>query len=160
MKQKNHLFPWRLATIRFTQVQASLILATLILTACTKETAAPNENHKFELSCAKDWTLVNQQGNDSYVGYYQKWADRINFDFGFLAFQSVDSIKQTPQMLYFETTVINGSDAKIFKEVRSDGIRLSAFIDKRDGKHKTWLYTYNPKDDRKFISIFKSHKFK
>src|SRR5690242_13752382 len=140
-----------------------LLLVVGFLTTCSKDkelTLPPSVNEKFELLAAKDWTLVNQQGDDSYVGYYKKKTDRINFDFGIVAFRSVDSIKQTPQMLYFEPTVIDGSDAVIFKEVRSDGIRLSTFIDKRDGVHMTWLYTYNSKDDQKFISIFKSHRFK
>ncbi|MGZ5244499.1 MAG: hypothetical protein ACXWDO_03940 [Bacteroidia bacterium] len=123
-------------------------------------TVQAGKNNEFELVSASDWTIINQQGIDSYVGYYQKGTQKISFDFGRFAFESIDSIKNTSEMLYFEETVINGCDAKIFKEKTTDGIRLSAFIDKRDGEHMTWLYTFYSQDDQTIISIFKSHKFK
>lgn len=136
-------------------------LILIFMAGCkTDPLIQPAFNNAFSLDITPEWTLVNLQGTDSYVGYYESSAGKINFDFGRVSFKSVDEIKKESSVLYYEETVIDNCEAKIIKEQRTEGMRLSAFIDKRDGAHKTWLYTYNPSSDAKFIGIFKTHRFK
>ncbi|RIJ49945.1 hypothetical protein D1614_04170 [Maribellus luteus] len=140
----------------------TLLLIILVFVACNKdkENVPTYTNDKFELTAAADWTLVNEQGIDTYVGYYQKEDYKIEFDFGYLAYGNIDSIKNTPDLLLFEELLIDGNKAKIVKENRPDGTRLSAYIDKGDEVNKNRLYTFNTSNDQLFIDIVKSHKFK
>ena len=140
----------------------TLFLIILVFVSCNKdeENVPTYTNDKFELTAASDWTLVNGQGIDTYVGYYQKEDYKIEFDFGNLAYGNIDSIKNTPDLLLFEELLIDGNTAKIVKENRTDGTRLSVYIDKGDGVNKNRLYTFNTSNDQLFIDIVKSHKFK
>ncbi|RFN58165.1 hypothetical protein [Marixanthomonas ophiurae] len=140
----------------------TLLLTILVLVSCNKddENTSTDRNFKFEFTAASGWTLVNEQGEDTYVGYYQKEDYKINFDYGRLAFDKIDSIYNTSDLLYYEELIIDGSRAKITKEDRIDGIRLSAYIDKGDGENKNRIYTFNTSNDQIFINMVKSHKFK
>lgn len=142
----------------------TILLIAVALASCSKKEEEANPtlhtNDQFELSAAADWKLVNGQGIDTYVGYYQKANYRIAFDYGNLAFDNIDSIKNTPELIHYEELRIDGNKAKIIKENRSDGARLTAFIDKGDGLAKNRLYTFNTSNDQLFIDVVKSHQFK
>jgi hypothetical protein len=141
---------------------STLILTILACVSCTKseETLPNHDNDKFELTAARAWTLVNEQGIDTYVGYYHKADYKIYFDFGILAYGSIDSIKNTPDLLHYEELFINGNKAKITKEERDGRTLLFAYIDKGDGIGLNKLSTFNTSDDQLFFKIIKSHKFK
>ena len=80
------------------------LLIILVFLSCKKdeENVPTYTNDKFELTAASDWTLVNEQGIDTYVGYYQKEDIKISFDFGSLAYGNIDSIKNTSDLLYYK----------------------------------------------------------
>jgi hypothetical protein len=136
-----------------------------VLFGCEKErndqaASAPMVNNHFTLTLPEGWMLINEEGTDSYTGFYTNGKDKINFDTGIFSFGSLEDIKKGKNTLYYEETVIGNEPAKIVKEVHEGSIRLSAFIDRGDSVHLTWLYVYYPDNDQKYISIFKTHKFK
>ena len=138
-----------------------ILLILFAILSCNKdhEISPANINDKFELPAASGWVLINEQGIDTYVGYYKKGKYEIHFDFGFMSFGDIDNIKDTHDLLYYEELTINGDRAKIIKSSTGTGTVLSAFIDKGDGKNKNRLYTFNTSDPV-FMEIVKSHKFK
>ncbi len=140
-----------------------ILLSFSVLLSCSRDKPAPvieRNNLYFSLSLPSDWILVNQQGEDTYVGYYESRNDKINFDCGYLAFNTIDDEKQNSTTLYYEEFKIDSADAKIIKEKKTtEGTILSIYIDKRDGIHKARLYVLNSNNDSRFISIFKSFKF-
>lgn len=139
-----------------------MLLIILAFVACDKndDQEPVYVNNYFELTAATDWRLVNETGIDTYIGYYQKDDYKIEFDCGDLSFGDFNEIMNSPELPYYEELIINGINAKIVKEDRVDGIRLSAYIDKGDNEHKNRLYTFNNSDDQLFINIIKSHRFK
>ena len=139
-----------------------LLMTMTLFFSCKKndENNTVHVNDKFELHEAKDWTLINEQGIDTYVGFYLKDGYRIDFDFGFLSFRSIDDFGDPEDYLYYEELVIDSCQAVITKEQRSDGIRLSAYIDKGDDRTRNRLYTFNTSNDELFKRIVKSHQFK
>lgn len=144
---------------------STLLLTIFACVSCNKSEeillSLPNPtNDKFELTAASAWTLVNEQGIDTYVGYYYKEDYKIYFDFGILAYGSIDSIENSPDLLYYEELVIDGNEAKITKEERDGRTILFAYIDKGDGIDLNKLSTFNTSNDQLFFKIIKSHKFK
>ena len=142
---------------------AGILLATMtLLFSCKKndENNTVHVNDNFILQEANDWILVNEQGIDTYVGFYLKDGYKINFDYGFLAFRSIEDYEESDEYLYYEELLIDSCQAVIIKEQRSDGIRLSAYIDKGDNKNRNRLYTFNTSDDALFKKVVKSYQFK
>ncbi len=143
-----------------------LILSSILITlACGTEILPKNEaishekNPAFSINFpSADWKLVNQQGFDSYVGYYENGKDKIYFDHGWYS-GAADKEKAT----YYEEVKLKkcGCDAIIAKEtVTGVGVKLSALIFKQGKQDRTQLYVWNPEDDEMFIKIFKTHRFK
>lgn len=145
---------------------SSLILPIIFaILACDADILPKTEAISYEKNPAfsinfptPGWKLVNQQGIDSYVGYYENGKEKIYFDYGWYN-SAVDRQKTT----YYEEVKLKkcGCKAIIAKEtVVGIGTKLSALIFKEDKQNRTRLYVWNPEDDKMFISIFKTHLFK
>ena len=142
-----------------------LSLIVIVLSCNTESEVLPKnqaefheKNPMFIISFpTTDWKLVNQQGIDSYVGYYDNGTEKIYFDYG-----RYGRILDGSKALYYEEFKLKkcACTAVISKESRTNGIVLSALIYKQDKPDRTVLYVWNPEDDEKFISIFKTHLFK
>jgi hypothetical protein len=118
-------------------------------------------NDIFELASAKDWKLVNEQGTDSYVGYYFKAHDTIRFDCGWYGFGTLDEIKAEPNTFHFEEIEIDHCPSKIKGSLVGKNRWWYAFIQKQnDSMTKNVLYIKNPSNESEIIKIFKSHRFK
>lgn len=144
-----------------------LIVLSLILTVLgcgteilPKNEAISHENNKaFSINFpTSDWKLVNQQGIDSYVGYYERGTEKLYFDYGWYG-----GAANKEKAAYYEEVKLEkcGCNAIIAKEtVIGMGTKLSALIFKENQQNRTKLYVWNPEDDQMFIKIFKTHVFK
>jgi hypothetical protein len=146
--------------------RTSLILALVVCAlACGTDILPKNEAISHEKNPAfsinfptADWKLVNQQGTDSYVGYYENGKEKIQFDYGWYSGYA-DRDKAT----YYEEAKLKkcGCNATIFKQSMADGrTKLTALIYKPGMQNKTRLFVFDSEDDKKFIGIFKTHVFK
>lgn len=146
----------------------TFLFLLLAIAACKKpsESIDPDwdkmfliENQSFSLRFpTQDWKLVNQQGVDSYVGYYERGADKIYFDHGWYN-GDIDK-NSNPKPLYYEETKIDGNKAVIAKQQADNGIMLRALIYHKDKRNTTGFYILNPADEQEIIRIFKTHRFK
>ncbi len=146
-----------------------LLFVFLALAACKNsvepdvDTSAmyPVENNFFVLYFpTNDWKLVNQQGIDSFVGYFERGNEKIYFDYGWY---NVNVNKDNnPNLLSYQQTTINNKSAIIAKEKTSSGVVLSVVIRKGEEDRYTSnkLYIQNPANEKEIIQIFKTHKFK
>lgn len=105
-----------------------------------------------------DWKLVNQQGTDSYVGYFEKGGDKIYFDHGW--YNSDINKNANPKPLYYEEAKIDGNKAVFAKQQEDNGILLRAIIYHPDKRTSTGFYILNPTNDQEIIRVFKTHRFK
>jgi len=137
----------------------STIIISFLISGCNSNEPAIISNQKISLQLWSNWKFTELQGIDSYVGVFSDGNEEISFDYGIFAFGNLSSIEQTEETIYYEETIINGVPAKITKENREDGISLNLYVDKGDEVNLVWLYVYNPSDDQKFITIFKSLQF-
>lgn len=118
----------------------------------------PIESRSFSLHFpTQDWKLVNLQGTDSYVGYFERGADRIYFDHGW--YNGDINKDNNPKPLYYEETTIDGHRAVIAKEKQDNGVLLRAII-YQDSMTSTALSILNPSNEQEIIRIFKTHRFK
>lgn len=116
------------------------------------------ENKSFSLRFpTQDWKLVNQQGTDSYVGYFERGKDKIYFDHGW--YNGTINKDSNPKPLYYEETTIEGHKAVIAKEKQDNGVLLRAII-YQDNMTSTALSILNPGNEQEIIRIFKTHRFK
>lgn len=143
-----------------------LILSSILITlACGTEILPKNEaishekNQAFSINFpTADWKLVNQQGFDSYVGYYENGKEKIQFDHGWYSDLTIRG-----KATYREEVKLKkcGCDGVIAKETLGDGrTMLSALIYKQGKQDRTKLFVFNSEDDEKFIKIFKTLIFK
>ena len=146
-----------------------LVLMVLSLVACREsvnpdpDTSSmfPVENRSFVLYFpTDDWKLVNLQGIDSYVGYFERGGEKISFDYGW--YNVIVHKDKNPDLLSYQETTINGKSAVIAKEKTSTGFVISAIIRKgeEDRYTSTKLYCENPKNEQEIIKIFRTHQFK
>ncbi|MCX6352981.1 MAG: hypothetical protein NTX03_14160 [Bacteroidetes bacterium] len=139
----------------------SILFVIAFSVSCTKDgNKSEDKNEVFSLDLPSGWHLKNLEGVDTYVGYYQNWWDTISFDCGRMGFKGIDDVQKDANTISFEELKIDNCDAKIVKKKRYGRTYLTAYIDKRDSIHMNRLYTSNPTDEKKIISIFKTHKFK
>ncbi|RFS15007.1 hypothetical protein [Emticicia sp. C21] len=144
-----------------------LLLVLLSALACKKpgEYVEPDWNKMFPIESrtfslrfpTQDWKLVNQQGTDSYVGYFERGADKIYFDYGW--YNGTINKDSNPKPLYYEETKIDGHKALIAKQPDGNDILLRAII-YQDSMTSTALSILNPSNEQEIISIFKTHRFK
>lgn len=140
-----------------------LLLLMVIALGCEsvlpkKEAISHEMNPKFSLNFpASDWKLVNQQGTDSYVGYYTNGKEKIYFDSGWYG-----ASLSRDKSLYYEEVNLKKCDcnAVIAREKTANGTKLTALFFKQGKLDRTTLYVNNPQDEKMFIKIFKTHLFK
>ncbi len=117
------------------------------------------ESRSFSLRFpTQDWKLVNLQGTDSYVGYFERGADKIYFDHGW--YNGDINKDSNPKPLYYEETTIDGNKAVIAKQQEENGVLLRAIIYHKDKMNSTALYITKPGNEQEIIRIFKTHRFK
>ncbi|MBA4853815.1 hypothetical protein [Emticicia sp. BO119] len=117
------------------------------------------ENQSFSLRFpTQDWKLVQLQGTDSYVGYFERGEDKIYFDHGW--YNGDISKNSNPKPLYYEETTIDGNKAVIAKQKEDNGVLLRAIIYHRDKMNSTAFYITNPGNEQEIIRIFRTHQFK
>jgi len=147
----------------------SLFICVLVLLSCNKEKTGVElqeedfkfkaENIAFSLAFPTDnWKITNLRGTDSYVGCYDNGVDSMFFDYGMYNGR-IDKSRYT-NPLYIEETTIDNCKALIVKEKNGNQTILSALIYKKNNIQSTALFVRNPKDDQKYIKIFKTHQFK
>jgi len=146
-----------------------LLFIVLSLVACRESVDSepdisrmfPVENRSFVLYFpTNDWKLVNQQGTDSYVGYFEKGNDKISFDYGW--YNVIVHKDKNPNLISYQETTINGKSAVIAKEKTNKGFVISAIIRKgeEDRYTSTKLYCENPANEQEIIRVFRTHRFK
>ena len=137
------------------------------MSSCDNEDSFNIENAKtldfqsFSLEVPQEWVGFTQQGIDTYIGGLTNKIDTLYFDYGYLSFGSLDNIEKNAETISFNVLIINGVDAKIVKEKRSEEpeIRYSLYLDKRDNTNLNRIYGYGLTDERLIKAIFLSHKF-
>ena len=118
-------------------------------------------NDEFEFENVNDWKLVNEEGIDSYVGYYFKMSDTIRFDFGPYGFETIDDVKVQPNTFYMEEIEINNCPGKIVGYQIEGNRWWYAYIQNPNGSGmNNVLYIKNPLIKSEIIKVFKSHRFK
>ncbi len=140
------------------------VFISLLFTNCSKDDEKhPHtiEARTFTINTPYGWTLIEDQGIDTYIGRITNEITTIYFDQGYLSFGDLENIQENDQTIYFTRTNINGVPAIIHKENRpqesSVNTRLSVYLG--NGEKKNRLYVLDSDDDEFFISIFKSHRF-
>ena len=118
----------------------------------------------FTVNTPKNWTLIEEQWIDSYVGQIVGSLDAIHFDEGYFSFGSLDNITENSNSILFQKLEIDGITSIIHKEsiqYNSDNeVVLSVYIDAGDNKRLNWLYVFDPENEELILQIFKTHKFK
>jgi len=115
----------------------------------------------FTVSTPNGWTLIEDQGTDTYVGRIAGTRDTIYFDQGNLSFRSLDDIIEDDQTLFIQKLEINNIPSIIHKELRSGDsgeILLSVYLDNNQRKNR--LHVFDPKNQGLILQIFMTHQFK
>lgn len=141
-----------------------LFFIGLLLTNCSKDDEKHTQTIKartFTIDTPDGWTLIEDQGIDTYIGRITDESTTIYFDQGYLSFGDLESVQENDETIYFTRTNINGVPAIIHKENRpqetSTNTRLSVYLD--NGEKQNRLYVLDSDNDEFFISIFKTHRF-
>jgi len=117
----------------------------------------------FKVNVPEGWTLVIDQGIDTYIGRIVNERDTIFFDYGYLSFGGLELVESNDNTISFDRTLINGIPSIIVKENTPDensrSLRLSAYIDSGDRNNLNRLYSFDPIDEATILAIMKSHVF-
>ncbi|MEK6478474.1 hypothetical protein WJR50_13105 [Catalinimonas sp. 4WD22] len=145
-----------------------LTVMLFVLLGCSSEDESYELSNRvnastFTLNTPEGWTLIEDQGIDTYIGRIAGPEDTIYFDQGYLSFGSLQNVIKNEQTIFFQRLKINDVPSIIHKERRQgdlDGeIRLSVYLDAGDGQRLNSLYVFDPKDEALIIKIFKTHQF-
>lgn len=132
---------------------------TLLIAGCEKIEPLTISNKEFSLDLWSDWELKEEQGIDTYVGYYTNGHEKIGFDYGTFVGGNFNAVMGDPGILYFEETTIDGFPAKIVKSEYDEESMLELLIDLGDGFKRVVVYVLNSQNDEKYIAIFKTFRF-
>jgi len=141
-----------------------VLVVGLLFSNCSKDEEKNLQLIKartFSINAPDGWTLIEDQGVDTYIGRITNENTTIYFDQGHLSFGGLENVQENDETVYFSRTHINGVPAIIHKEntphETSASTRLSVYLD--NGEKQNRLYVFDPDNDAFFIRIFKTHRF-
>lgn len=145
-----------------------LVFISLLFVNCSKDDDQTSGEffhtivaRTFKMNTPKGWELLEDQGEDTYIGRIKNEDFIIFFDQGRLSFGDLDSVEENDATIYFTRLTINGVPAIIHKEYRPQeshiDTRLSVYLD--TGEKKNRLSVLNSNNDEFFIRMIKTHVF-
>ncbi len=137
----------------------TIFLSLLLFISCDKIEPLTIPNKEFSLDLWSDWGLKEEQGIDTYIGYYTNGHEKIGFDYGYFAGGNFNAVSGGPGVLYFEETIIDSFPAKIVKTEYNEDTILELLIDRGDEYSRAVVSVQNSKNDEKYIAIFKTFHF-
>jgi len=111
----------------------------------------------FKLKAPPNWSIVEQQGIDSYVGGLTNGKDTLWFDYGWYDVNLAD--EDTSVYRYAKDTV-NGLNATIMIPDTPGKGYISMYIPKVKGENKFTIWGTNLKNTETILNIYKSIQFK
>ncbi len=111
----------------------------------------------FKLNTPQGWTILKEQGIDSYYGGLTNGKDSLWFDYGWY---SVDLSGENTYKHRFAKDTVNGFPARIMKPDTVGKGYTSMFIPKVTEKNKFTIWGINILETEVVLKIFKSIVFK
>ena len=137
-----------------------LISILLFLTASCKTNTSEWKTLDFgvfKLKTPQGWTILKEQGIDSYFGGLTNGKDSLWFDYGWY---SVDLSGENSYKQHFAKDTVNGFPARIMKPDTAGKGYISMFIPKVTDKNKFTIWGTNIQETDIILKIYKSIIFK
>jgi hypothetical protein len=110
----------------------------------------------FKLKTPTNWTIVERQGIDSYVGGLTNGKDSLWFDYGWYSGDIDDELIETH---LFAKDTVNGLFARVATPSKTGKGVIAMHIPKVKGDDKFTIYGHNVSNSDTVLKIFKSITF-